>query len=62
MRVVSVSDVCIAVSRLFADGYGRLIKSAVSDSGEDQGAEEEAFMGCTPREDRFRQFWKSSPV
>ena len=37
----------------------KLMKSAVSDGGEDQGAEE-AFMG--PRENRFRPFWKPSLV
>ena len=35
-------------------------ESAVSDGGEDQGAEE-AFMGQC-RESFFRQFWKPSPV
>ena len=33
----------------------------MSDGGEDQGAKEELFMGCMPREDRFRQFRKPSP-
>ena len=33
-------------------------QSAVSDGGDDQGGEAEALMGCMPRENRFRQFWK----
>ena len=36
----------------------KLMKSAVSDGGEDQGAEE-AFHGVMPRENRFRPFWEA---